>query len=155
MSNTADNSALPARSEERPFRVQIHQVLSGRNKDMWAVTDRRPGQPRRVIAYVEEAVLTGVTFVVTEDTKSHNCRQWVVRRHCRKVHAWAVGMWMPEASGQRSVRAQRISYNPYVAGHFYCVTDDGKPGCPVWTADRVVFTRMFNPSGKGRQCYVD
>jgi hypothetical protein len=115
-----------------PLRVTIHYCLTGSHKGQWSVTDRRPGQPRRVIAHVSEAVLHGATFHVSETQ-----RQWVLTHH-RQVHAVVLGMWTPQETA--SPTPQRITYNPYEAPTFTHITADGTRGTAIHSADRVVFS---------------
>lgn len=96
----------------------------------WSVTQATASGGRgKLIGHWDHVILRDVRFVVRESR-----RQAVVAKHCREVHAWAVGtqavcMLDPQGAGLE------VTYNPYRSALFHT-----RDGAPVETASEVVFT---------------
>ena len=118
------------------------------HRHMWSVQDYAT---RRIIGHAYKVLLRDVAFTVSEAG-----RQRVLRDKRKNVHAFAVGYleaadWLTfepfRLDWQTTRRAndayarfaaecgQRVSYNPYKAGHFYIADQgDGTPridGAPM------------------------
>ena len=66
-----------------------------------------------VVAHLATVQLRGVLFKVSE-----RARQRVLAQRQRNVHAYAIGTFTTAA---QPLATELISYNPYTAGHFFCV----------------------------------
>ncbi|QKG54852.1 hypothetical protein [Hymenobacter sp. BRD67] len=65
------------------------------------------------MAHLATVQLRGVLFKVSE-----RARQRMLAQRQRNVHAYAIGTFTTAA---QPLATELISYNPYTAGHFFCV----------------------------------
>lgn len=79
-----------------------------------------------VVAHLATVQLRGVLFKVSE-----SARQRVLTQRQRNVHAYAIGTFTTAA---QPLATELISYNPYTAGHFFCVESQA----PIHYATTVV-----------------
>lgn len=66
-----------------------------------------------VVAHLATVQLRGVLFKVSECARQRGLTQ-----RQRNVHAYAIGTFTTAA---QPLATELISYNPYTAGHFFCV----------------------------------
>jgi hypothetical protein len=88
--------------------VEVYRNL---HKNVWSVRDKRTG---RVIDHAERVVIRDARFIVQPAGRAK-----VLREQRKNVHAFVRGTyagtyWRP----YRSLGADKVSYNPYKAGHF-------------------------------------
>lgn len=81
------------------------------------------------MAHLATVQLRGVSFKVSE-----SAHQRVLAQRPRNVHAYAIGTF---TSSPQPTATEPISYNPYQAGHFFRVEDQG----PIHRATGVVLTQ--------------
>lgn len=82
-----------------------------------------------VVAHLATVQLRGVRFKVSEPA-----RQRVLAQRQRNVHAYAIGTFTRAA---QPTATEPISYNPYQAGHFFCLEDQA----PIHSATALVLTQ--------------
>lgn len=105
-------------------RVRVYRNLT---KGCYSVQDYVKGRGWRVLFHTPSIQLTDVTFKVYETG-----RQRVIREQQKNVHAYVMGR-----IADAPVRPcnERVSYNPYKAGHF---TDSASQ--PILEADAAILT---------------
>lgn len=112
------------------FKHQVFSILAmdGPNKGL-------------VLGYCRVVGLEGVTFKVSEAT-----RLKVVSKNCRTVHAFAEGyvesLSRDLPDGCQGEDVERLTYNPFLAGHFYSRRSPNKPvhhasNIYTWGADLI------------------
>jgi hypothetical protein len=111
------------------MRVHCHRNL---NRKDWSVS-----LGGRVIDHVAELILADVVFVVRQ-----TARRRVLARHCREVHAWAIGEIV--VSVPPGLTGWEVRYNPYRAASFTTPFNT-----PVTACDYVHFTRHGVAIGYG------
>lgn len=100
-----------------------HRIYYNLHKKCWSVQEKIPGRGWIVVDHASEILLEDVTFQVSEAG-----RQRVIRTKRKNVHAFGVGNRIPTPQAYLKDRGwERISYTPYVAGHFFYLKD----GLPV------------------------
>lgn len=72
-----------------------------------------PRSPYRKITGVTDAVLSDVTFRISERQ-----RLWVVEHKMRQVHAWAFGRLVSVDTAPVIDGLEEITYNPFRSGNF-------------------------------------
>jgi hypothetical protein len=102
--------------------VRCHRNL---RRGDWSIT-----VAGKVVAHVPEIILGDVSFRVRE-----KARLEVVRRHCRQVHAWALGTVIADCPA--AAPRTPITYNPFRSASFI----ERDRGTPVTACDYVHFTR--------------
>lgn len=95
------------------------------HKKCWSVKALEGERKGRVIRHTNELTLRDVTFKVSEAG-----RQRVLREQRKNVHAGAVGTLCDPIPRENW---ERVSYNPYKAGHFSDVN-----GNPVYNTEYAV-----------------
>lgn len=107
-----------------PEEGQYVQVYYNLHKKCLSVQNRQ----RKVIAYVDYAILTDAEFYVSEAG-----RQRVLRDKCKNVHAKVRGYWTSSDAGTDAC-TRAVRYNPYLFETFvYADTEE-----PVHEASVVV-----------------
>jgi hypothetical protein len=117
------------------MKVRVHFNL---HTHLWSVVSLERGTDYgRVIAHESQLTLSDCTFKVSEST-----RQRTLKMKKRTVHAYVVGTWQRGAGKNltaatvQSCGAQRVTYNPFRAGHFHIA---GDVAAEVWSARKVWF----------------
>lgn len=112
------------------LRVKVYRNLNKPN--MFSIMATEGPMKGKVLGYAPAVELCDVEFVVGQ-----KARERLLAKKCRNVHAFAVGyLASTNIELAKSVREQwkAVTYQPYVAGNFFCRAN---PGVPVKTADRV------------------
>lgn len=104
------------------MRVRVYRNLHRR---CWSVVALEGPDRGRVVAHRDTVVVEDACFKVSEAG-----RQRVLRERRKNVHAFVVGQWFDADDAWAEVWAEaygweRVSYNPYKAGHF--VDPNGAP----------------------------
>jgi len=115
-------------------RVHVYRNLRYQDQLAWSVVANEGPTRGRVMEVVGAALVEGVTFVVRESG-----RQRVLRERSKNVHAFIrgklvrsvpLGCERDEASVEAMTLGRcdliRVSYDPYLSGHFF-VVETGKP----------------------------
>jgi hypothetical protein len=101
-----------------------HRIYYNLHRKCWSVQEKIPGRGWIVIDHASEIMLEDVSFQVSEAG-----RQRVIRTKRKNVHAFGMGKRIdPICKAYLSDPCwERISYTPYIAGHFFYLKD----GLPV------------------------
>ena len=117
--------AFKGRRRPRPGdQVKAYRRLSGPDHQTikWSLKDPQTGL---VIGHADEALMTDVTFTVSEAG-----RQRVIATGQRNVHAYAVGTVI-EFPDDLILFDTVVHYDPYQAGYFYDDTGQSVPGVAI------------------------
>lgn len=112
------------------LRVKLYRNLNKPN--MYSIMATEGPMKGKVLGYAPAVELEDVKFVVGQ-----KARETVLAQKCRNVHAFAVGRLVStdiEMPKHVSEQWLAVTYQPYVAGHFFCRSN---PNAPVMKAERV------------------
>lgn len=120
-----DESGMVSQVEGRQLRqgdaVDCYRNL---NKPNCFSIKARAGQNKGlVVGYGQAIVISNPSLVIGEKS-----RERVLREKCRNVHTYVRGQLVDVFNGdlltQYQTNFKRISYSPFLGGHFYCLSRD-------------------------------
>ncbi len=142
---SSDTAFMPLKGRPAPLpgaRVRVYRNLNLFEQQVFSILAMDGELKGKVLGYCKVVGLEDVTFKVSEKT-----RQKVVFERCRTVHSYAEG-YVKELRNDlphhcASGPTFRITYNPFLAGHFYDRQSPDRPvlfAAEVWTsgADLIV-----------------
>jgi hypothetical protein len=114
------------------MRVKVYFNIQ---KKMFSIMANEGDRKGIVIAHCHEVYLRDVVFKVSEAS-----RQRVIKEKQKNVHAFAVGTLITKPFSHHG--EEEVSYNPYVAGHFFMKSNDE----PVHKAK---YAKLYVENNKG------